>query len=171
MRRRSSFAGAILLIGVGLFYLAVAMLPAVKELAYGRETWPYQVIALGLLFYVAGILAFSPALFIPATIITGLGGILYYQNITGNWASWAYMWALLPGFAGLGLLLFGLFGRKMGAIIGGLWCLFSGLIFFSIFGLAFGHLPYMDKVWPLAIILLGFFLLLRAIRRKNVARE
>jgi hypothetical protein len=170
MRRRGNIAGAILLIGVGVFYLAVAMLPGFKEVAYGRTTWPLQIVTLGALFFAAGILSFTPAFFIPASVITGVGGILYYQNLTGNWASWSYMWALIPGFVGIGLILFGIFGRKLGAIIGGLWNIFSGLVLFSIFGLAFGNLPYVNLVWPVALILLGFFFLLRAFRRPRADR-
>jgi hypothetical protein len=165
MRRRGNIAGAILLIGIGLFYLAIAILPSVNALAYGPTTWPYQIIALGLLFFVAGILAITPAMFIPGSIITGIGGILYYQNLTDNWASWAYLWTLIPGFVGFGLLLFGFFRRKMGSVIAGLWCLFSSLVLFSIFGFAFASLPYVNMIWPLALVILGFFFLMRAARK------
>ena len=96
MKRRGNIAGAILLIGVGAFYLAMAVVPGFREVAYGKTTWPLQIIALGALFFVAGIFSFSPALFIPGSIVTGVGGILYYQNLTGNWGSWAYVWALIP---------------------------------------------------------------------------
>lgn len=167
MKRRGNIAGAILLIGIGVFYLAVAVSPAINHLAYGAATWPYQIIILGLLFFVAGILSLSPALFIPGSIITGIGGILYYQNLTGNWGSWAYMWALIPGFVGIGLILFGLFARKMGAIVGGLWNIFASLVFFGVFGYAFAQLPYSNIVWSAALILLGFFFLLRAARRNK----
>lgn len=167
MNRRGNFAGAILLIGVGAFYLAAALLPGVKALAYGQQTWPYQIIALGLLFFIAGILAFTPAMFIPGSIITGLGGILYYQNSTGNWGSWAYLWTLIPGFVGIGLILFGIFKRKLGAIWAGLWNFFSSVVLFSIFGFALGGLTNVNIIWPVALILLGFFFLLRAVRRKK----
>ena len=74
-------------------------------------------------------------MFIPASIITGIGSVLYYQNATGDWASWSYLWTLIPGFVAFGLLLFGLLTRKRGAYIAGLWNLFGSLLFFGIFGL------------------------------------
>ncbi len=167
MKRKSSFASAIILIGIGAFYLAAALIPAVKQLAYGKSTWPYQIIALGLLIFATGIITFTPALFIPGTVIIGVGGMLYYQNITGNWASWSYLWALIPGFVGFGLVLFGIFARKFKAIWAGLWNILIGLVCFSIFGYALGHLPNVEVIWPAAIILVGFFFLLRAVRRKK----
>ncbi len=158
---------AIIFIGVGLWYLAVALSPALKEFAYSDVTWPIQIIAFGLLFYVAAVLGWVPSLFIPGTIITGIGGLLYYQNLTGDWGSWSYAWALIPGFVGVGLILFGVFGRKVGAIIGGLWNIVISLIMFSIFGAAFGNIVNVDKIWPVALILLGLFILVGAFRRKK----
>jgi hypothetical protein len=160
---------AVLLIGLGLWYLAVAMSPAVKAFAYGERTWPIQIVGFGLLFFLAGIFSWVPALFIPGTIITGIGGLLYYQNFTGNWESWSYAWALIPGFVGVGLVLFGVFGRKWGAIVGGLWNIAVSLILFSIFGTAFGNIVNVDKVWPVALVVIGIFILFGAFRRKKTS--
>ena len=40
---------------------------------------------------------------VPGTVITGTGLILFYQNLTGHWESWAYIWTLYPLFVGLAL--------------------------------------------------------------------
>ena len=40
---------------------------------------------------------------VPGTVITGTGLILFYQNVTGHWESWAYIWTLYPLFVGLAL--------------------------------------------------------------------
>ena len=143
--RRGNISLAFLLIIVGAWYLAIEIFPGLKALAYGSGTWPLQIIGLGLLFAVVAILSWTPAFFIPASIITGIGGLLYWQNSTGNWASWSYMWALIPGFVAFGLLLFGLFARKRGAYIAGLWNLFSSVILFGIFASAFGGLEFASK--------------------------
>lgn len=67
--------------------------------------WPMFVILPGLAFLyfaytgdknVAG-------LAVPGTVITGTGLILFYQNVTGHWESWAYIWTLYPLFVGLAL--------------------------------------------------------------------
>ncbi len=67
--------------------------------------WPLFVVVPGLAFLyfaytgdknVAG-------LAVPGTVIMGTGLILFYQNITGHWESWAYIWTLYPLFVGLAL--------------------------------------------------------------------
>ncbi len=67
--------------------------------------WPMFVVLPGLAFLyfaytgdknVAG-------LAVPGTVITGTGLILFYQNVTGHWESWAYIWTLYPLFVGLAL--------------------------------------------------------------------
>ena len=108
-----------------------------------------------------------PAFFIPACIITGIGGLLYWQNSTGNWATWSYMWALIPGFVAFGLLLFGLLTRRRGAYIAGMWVLLNSLILFGIFASAFGGLDYASKLWPAGLILLGLIVLLMGFRKKK----
>jgi hypothetical protein len=138
----------------------------VNAIAYGRTTWPLQIIGLGVLFYLAGIFALNPAMFIPGTIIAGIGGLLYYQNLTGDWGSWAYAWSLIPGFVGIGLIIFGAFKRKMAPVIGGLWNICVSLVLFSIFGSVFGRIPYADKLWPVVLVILGLFLLVGAFRKK-----
>ena len=45
----------------------------------------------------------TAGLAVPGTVITGTGLILFYQNITGHWQSWAYVWTLYPLFVGLAL--------------------------------------------------------------------
>jgi hypothetical protein len=47
---------------------------------------------------------------VAACIIGGIGGILYWQSYTGDWASWAYVWTLIPGFSGIGII----FDRQFG---------------------------------------------------------
>ncbi len=164
---RGRIAFAFLLIFIGAWYLAIQFVPGLQQLATGPDTWPLQIIGLGILFALVAIFSWTPALFIPASIITGIGSVLYWQNATGNWASWAYMWTLIPGFVAFGLLLFGLLTRKRGAYIAGLWNLFSSLLFFGIFGYAFGGINYAAVIWPVALILLGLIVLIMGFRKRK----
>jgi hypothetical protein len=160
-RSKGSLVLAFLLIALGVWYLLVEINPAFNAFAYGRATWPWQIIVLGGLFCLVGLVAWVPALFIPGVIIGGIGGILYYQNLTGDWASWAYAWTLLPGLVGIGLLIFGALSRRSGPVIGAFWNLLAFLILFGIFGSAFGALRYAAVIWPLGLILLGVYFIMR----------
>jgi len=44
---------------------------------------------------------------IPGMLITGTGGILLFQSITGYWESWIYAWMLYGVFLGMGLAMMG----------------------------------------------------------------
>lgn len=67
--------------------------------------WPLFVVVPGLAFlYFAYTGSKNTAgLAVPGTVITGTGLILFYQNITGHWESWAYIWTLYPLFVGVAL--------------------------------------------------------------------
>src|SRR5882672_4450267 len=56
--------------------------------------WPLFVAVPGLAFLYFAYTGSknTVGLAVPGTVITGTGLILFYQNITGHWASWAYVW-------------------------------------------------------------------------------
>ncbi len=160
-RNKGSLVVALLLMAVGVWYLLVEINPVINAINFGPRTWPWQIIGFGALFCLVGLVTWVPALFIPGTVIAGVGGLLYYQNFTGDWVSWAYAWTLIPGFVGIGLLLFGALTRRHGVMIAAFWNLLSCLILFGIFGAAFGALRYAAMIWPLGLILLGIYFILR----------
>ena len=104
---------------------------------------------------------------IPAVIVAGIGGILYYQNLSGNWASWSYMWALIPGFSGLGMLLGKLLGaRGEHTVRSALDTIGTSLVMFVIFGAFFGAFRMLGNYWPLLLVAAGLLLGLRSLIRK-----
>ncbi|HEX2907092.1 MAG TPA: hypothetical protein VHO69_09550 [Phototrophicaceae bacterium] len=96
---------AISLIGFGVLFL----LAQVFNFSLFGLLWPFFIIGPGAAFlYFANKGDKGQAgLAVPGSIITGTGLILMYQNLTGNWISWAYMWLLYPVFLGLALQFMG----------------------------------------------------------------
>ena len=93
-RRRgggSSAALGIVLVVVGLFALAVVLF-GVDLTQYG---WPLFVIIPGLTLLVVGFLGGGTGASVPGGIVTMLGLVLAYQSSTGDWASWAFAWAIM----------------------------------------------------------------------------
>ena len=112
------------------------MLSGAILMVIGLLTW--YVIGTGALLLVIGLLTGAPGMAIPACIVAGIGGILYYQNATGNWESWAYMWTLIPGFTGVGSILAGILGEDFKTSVRrGLNTLVISAILFAIFGTFF----------------------------------
>ncbi|MCI0521561.1 MAG: hypothetical protein L0Z70_15055 [Chloroflexi bacterium] len=166
MKNRGNIATAIVLIGLGVWFLALEIYPPLKALAYDKNIWPLPIIAAGGLLALAGLLTWTPALMTPAAIVSGIGGILYWQNATGNWESWAYIWALIPGFVGVGVVLGGVMQRNWKEVGSGVWTMFVSLVLLAIFGSFLGGLAF-GRYWPVLLILLGVVLMARGLFKRS----
>lgn len=167
MKPRPRMAIAFFLILTGFWYLAIELFPQVTSFAYGRQTWPIQIIVSGIVLAVLGLVCWTSGLMIPAAIVAGIGGLLYWQNITGRWDSWAYAWALIIIFIGVGISLTGFMERKRTALLGAGWTIFIGLTLLIVFGAFLGGSDLIQKYWPVAIILLGGLLLVKGSSKQS----
>lgn len=157
----------LLLVLVGIWFLLVQWNPQLGEWMRFELTWPLIVIGVGIFLFLFGLLVGEPGMSVPACIVAGIGGILYWQNSSGDWGSWSYAWTLIPGFVGVGILLSGLIEGKIRKALndaGGL-IIFS-LLAFLIFGSWFGGLP-LGEYWPVLLILLGLWVLVKAVFRQK----
>jgi hypothetical protein len=160
--QRTNMALGVILILAGLAFLSLRFIPGL----YLSEAalWPLIVMGSGLALFIIGVFVEAPDMAVPACIVAGVGGILYWQNLTGDWASWSYMWTLFPGFAGVGIIIAGLMaGRGSHAFWSGLNALATSLILFLIFGSFFGAFVSLGTYWPLLLVAVGVILLLRSI--------
>jgi hypothetical protein len=161
MRNRSSVIPALVLIMIGLWLLAIQVYPPLRSFANAPDTWPFSVIGVGAVLAVLALVSWTPGLLIPASIVGGIGAILYYQNTTGDWESWAYAWALIPGFVGTGMVFSGLLERRRASIFQGAWTIFYSAFLFLIFGSFLGGWGLMAQYWPVLLIAAGLILLAR----------
>jgi hypothetical protein len=151
---------------IGGVALAIQLVPSLKDLAFDYWEWPAWIIGLGLVFLLAAAIGGVPGLAVPAAIIGGIGGLFYYQNVTGDWESWAYAWTLIPGFVGVGIILMHLLeGKFRKAFREGGGPIIVSLILFGIFGSFLGGPPLLSQFWPVLIILVGLWLLVRSFFR------
>lgn len=152
--------GLLLVVGGGLLLAGQLM-----DIDIGRIGWPLFIIIPGVALLVAGLaVSGGLGLTIAGTIVTMVGLILFYQNATDHWESWAYAWALVGPFAsGLGMVVHGTVHRQTDVVRSGWWPLLSGLglfvagfIFFEgIIGLSGDRFPLPDWALPALLILLG----------------
>jgi len=174
-RSRGSVVGGLVLMLLGLFLLALQLWPNVGYLLRLEFTWPFIIIGIGLFFFL-GILVWgrgAAGLAMPGTIITGIGLLLFYQNWSGDWESWAYAWALIPGMVGLGAVLTGLIEGKSlrWAVNAGGGLILISIVLVAVFGAVFGFFLGSDQLaqWgvPALLILGGLWLLGRALLRNS----
>jgi len=176
-RKKTNLTTGLVLILLGVVLLALQVFPSLSAWFRFTFTWPVIVIFVALGMFVIGLLTGEPDMAVPACIIGGIGGILYFQT-TGvlTWQSWAYMWTLIPGFVGVGLLIAGLFNWKRKQISEGLESILTSAVLFTIFGSLFGdifgYFPFRVYL-PFALIALGVFMFIRALLRpvKRATRE
>jgi hypothetical protein len=172
-QNRSTLFLGLLLIALGAWMVVTRQVPSVREWLDENFLWPMWVIGAGALILLIGLINGAPGMAVPASIVAGIGGILYYQELNQNYGSWAYMWTLIPGFVGVGSILAGLLGEDMRRNIGhGLNQLFISAVLFLIFASFLGGLDILGEYGaPVVLILLGVYVLgrgfIRSARRSN----
>ncbi|MBN1540623.1 hypothetical protein JW992_00635 [candidate division KSB1 bacterium] len=137
---RGLLATASVFILIGVLMLALNFVPGANL----ATLWPLAlfVVSLGLLL---PLLVWPTerktlaAFFIPALVLFALGVIFLYDTLSGDWASWAFAWILIPTSVGAGLYLaarFGAWGSAAQKV--GVWMALCGIALFALLGLLFG---------------------------------
>lgn len=152
--------GGSLLIGFGLLSLVSRFF---DDLNWGF-LWPFLIIGAGTLFFIAMFATGkSGAPFaVPGSIITGVGLVLLFQNITKHWESMSYFWTLIFMFVGLGVYLMGWYAEDASQKKTGAGLMKAGFILFVIFGTFFEMIfsSFNGLVFPVLLIVLGIYLVL-----------
>jgi hypothetical protein len=140
--------------------------------------WPFAIIGLGALFFIIMLTGGkqTAAFAIPGSIISGLGLIFLFQNITGHWESMSYFWTLIILLVGLGIYIMGIYGGEENQKHAGLRLMKIGFILFIIFGAFFEMLfsSFNNILFPLLLILLGIYLVVNRsglLRGKSVSSD
>ncbi len=168
-QNRSTLFLGVLLILIGAWLVVSRQVPEVRHWLDTNFAWPMWTIGAGLLIFLIGLITGAPGMSVPAAIVAGIGGILYYQNATNNFASWSYMWTLIPGFVGVGLIITGLLGEYTRHNLSrGLNLIVISAVMFLVFGAIFGGLGILGPNGPaILLIALGLYILLRGFLRNR----
>jgi len=124
--------------------------------------WPFIVIGFGGLFLIAMFATGKngAAFAIPGSIMSGIGLVLLFQNITHHWESMSYFWTLIITFVGVGIYLMGWYAEDVNQKHAGLRVIKVGVIMFIIFGTFFEMIfsSFSNIVFPVLLIALGAYL-------------
>jgi hypothetical protein len=164
--QRSSLAVGVILVLVGVYFMLANVVPQFNQWLNVNYSWPLIILAVAAGLLLLGLIVGAPDMAVPAVIVGGIGGILYYQNMTGNWTSWAYMWALIPGFSGIGMILAHILGaRGRYSMMSAFDTIGTSLVLFIIFGAIFGAFKTLGAYWPLLLVAAGVLIGLRTLLR------
>jgi len=171
MRNRGLLYVGALLIVLGAVFMIIQFTQALapRWLGWGR-LWPLLVLFVGFAFWLPLLLWWRDrvklaGLAVPASIITVNGFMLLYQSLSGNWGSWAYLWALEPVSVALGLLAIYALGQRdrglltAASIVGGI-----GFALLMVFGALFS--PVLRFLLPALLIVVGLLMFVRASRQR-----
>jgi len=169
MRNRTQLILGIVLILLGGWLVAAKQIPELGSWWSHNYVWPIWVIGAGALILIMGMLLGAPGMAVPACIVAGVGGILYYQNSTNDFSSWSYLWTLIPGFIGVGSILAGLLGDNTRYNLNrGINALVTSAVLFLIFASLLGGLNLLGNYGlPVILILLGVYIIVRGIMRNR----
>lgn len=175
MRRqgRTQLALGIILILLGGWFIAQRTIPEVAAITEQFTSGPLLVVGIGALLLVLGLLLGAPGLAVPAAIVAGIGGILYYQELTGDSSSWSYMWTLILGFVGVGVLLQGLLGENTRQNLRhGLNLMVVSAVLFLVFSAFLGGWNILGNFGPaILLIILGLWVLGSGLYRSIRSRD
>jgi hypothetical protein len=165
---RANLAIGMSLVLLGVWLLAVQAIPRLRDWFDIPLSWPLLIVGGGVLLLLLGLVLHLPGLAIPACVIGGIGGLLYWQNTTGQWASWMYVWTLIPAFLGVGIILAGfLKGGFRSALRGGLGLVFFSLIMFVFYWMLLGSSGSGWEYWPTYLIIIGLWSLSEVLLRRR----
>ena len=158
---RSQLALGVILILLGAWFLLDKSVPAFHDIFDQYTKWPVNMLLIGGGIFIFGLILGQPGMSVPAAIVAGLGGIFYYQQANNDYASWSYMWALIPGFIGVGTVLSGILGDNTAHNMKhGLNLMVISAVLFLVFSSFFGGWTLLGNFGPaILLILLGVWVL------------
>jgi hypothetical protein len=166
-RDRTQLAFGLVLILIGAWFVAVRQVPSLGAWVERYMDWPLNIVAGGAILLLLGLLLGAPGMAVPAAIVAGIGGILYYQNTTGDWDSWSFLWTLIPGFVGVGSLLAGFLSRSSSQAKSGANLVVISAVLFLIFSAIMGRFDALGAYTPaILLILVGAWVFIRGLWRK-----
>lgn len=164
MQTKRSNVGTLIAGTILIVFGLLSLVPQFFDMIDWGFIWPVAIIAAGALFFLAMAAGGkqAAAFAIPGSIISGIGLILLYQNITGHWETMSYFWTLIIMFVGAGIYIMGWYGGDEHQKRSGFRVMKVGFILFLLFGLFFGILfsSYNSLLLPVLLIALGAYLIL-----------
>lgn len=164
--RKSSLAFGLLLIALGVLFIAYQFVPGLKDALEGLFTWPLIVMAFGAFLIIKNLIEKDGNGLVSAFAILGVGTVFYLQEMNQAWHAW-YNWLLVPGFAGVGHLFSYLTGtHNRRSLERGVWLILVSAGLYAIFSPILQVNWMLDQYWPLLLIGAGILLIIKAIRNQ-----
>lgn len=156
MRKQSNLTAYLLIVIGGYFLLKQFDLPLLSDFS----SWPTLIMLIGIAFLLNSFTTKDYANLFSGVLILGLG--IHFHGLN-NYSNWIDHWAVYPFIIGIAYLIRFL-KTKNGLIPGLLLIGFSSIMIFSItmpswFNFIYFISDLLERFWPIAIIILGVYIL------------
>ena len=178
--RRNAIVAGIVLIAIGAIAWAMNATGTDPSTWLGGSGWTLFILIPGAVLFIGGLLARDePAvgLTIAGSIIMTVAAMLFVMDRTGHYEAWAYAWTLIPGAAGIGVLIHGFKTDDRAKIGAGSRLILISLAMFAVGAWFFetvfqtGAVPFgIDAFWPLVLVVIGVVVIALAVLRGPRAR-
>ena len=178
--RRNAIVAGIVLIAIGSIAWAMNASGTDPSTWLGGSGWTLFILIPGAVLFIGGLLARDePAvgLTIAGSIIMTVAAMLSVMDRTGHYEAWAYAWTLIPGAAGIGVLIHGFKTDDRAKIGAGSRLILISLAMFAVGAWFFetvfqtGAVPFgIDAFWPLVLVVIGVVVVALAVLRGPRAR-
>ncbi|MCR4421286.1 MAG: hypothetical protein GYA61_06625 [Spirochaetales bacterium] len=146
----------ILLIIVGVFLIFN------YSLNWNLELWPLALLIPGI-FFLFGASRENNGLYIPGTILTFLA-IFFFFNVATNWSYQKYLWPLYVFSVSLAFYITAIVGKESSFFVP------ANILLIITVGLFFISLNLL-KFWPIALIILGLWIIFDSKNFKRTAKS
>ena len=167
--RRNPIVAGIVLITIGTIAWAMNATGTDPSSWLGGSGWTLFILIPGMILFVAGLLAQDEptvGLTIAGSIIMTIAVMLFAMDRTGHYEAWAYAWTLIPGAAGVGVLLHGFQTDDQRKIRAGSRLIAISLVMFALGAVFFetifqtGTVPFgVDGFWQVLLVIAGVFVI------------
>jgi hypothetical protein len=178
--RRNAIVAGIVLIAIGSIAWAMNATGTDPSTWLGGSGWTLFILIPGAVLFIGGLLARDePAvgLTIAGSIIMTVAAMLSVMDRTGHYEAWAYAWTLIPGAAGIGVLIHGFKTDDRANRGAGSRLILLSLAMFAVGAWFFetvfqtGAVPFgIDAFWPLVLVVIGVVVVALAVLRGPRAR-
>jgi hypothetical protein len=172
MDKRLSLLVGIVLLLVGVTALASNLAVHVFRMDLWRlpwRLWPLAVVALGLLFVGAPLLARGRrglgALFIPGMPVLVTGGILLFASVFNVWRAWSWLWPLEVLSVSFGFLFAAIYARALWLLLPAIIIGANGLLFQ--FCAVTGWWSVWSVLWAVEPLSVGLALLVLGLSKRS----
>ena len=153
---------------IGLLFIAIGILLFLHQWHHVHFDWTTILMLIGVALFVAGLFQHDRGAVFPGTFLFLLGLVFYVDKYEYMLFSWWEIWPVVLVCLGIAFLVHYVFNpSRKGALIPGLILIVIGIVFLYVPFCWYDLWYWIFRLWPILLILLGIYLIVRTLKRNR----